>query len=1118
MKNIRIRTQPNDGNKHLKVKLEQSFDFLEILSLKLSQSELYRKFSSDYGVVVGRVVANRGFGVPNAKVSIFIPLRDDETSEEVIGRYPYKTPQDINADGVRYNLLEDTSQKRCHTPVGTFPNKRKVLDNSLWGEIYDNYFKFTTTTNQAGDFMIFGVPIGNQKVHMDVDISNIGFVSVKPYDLINQGYNENLFRSKTTFKGGTDLDTLVQIQSRDINVNVIPLWGDPTEGEIGVNRVDFNLGVDITPSGVFFGSLFTDQKNRGVRKKCTPRALTGLNCELSAGEGNVEMIRRISNDSNQVEFISNNDMKIDTDGNWAFTVPMNLDPVVTDEFGNLIPSEDPNVGIPTKTKVRFRLSNSEYQFGFKKRTANYLVPNMYNRFNFDSNTDDDDFFEMRWKKAYTVTNYIPRYQKRASGGDESLKFTGIKKIGDCEQTQSFPFNRVDQDFNPIYSILCIIISVLGVFLEFLNLLLIGIIFDVVLKFVCFLKHPFNSAKRSACRCQTCYNLNSSLTNSSSPPADWTGTIPDQGQIGVDDRLECAVCYDGGDTNSQTYGISTNFNILFNSITTGLGGTGTDGTYNFVDPTTSGDGGDVDFDITVFSNNVISILVNDSGTGYRVGDTITIPAGSLGGGSSVLIITLQNEDVTTDVTIDSTTINCSGFTYNICKGLCQTCDASVFTLTCNDITYDDPSEWAECITENLAESLGVVTYEFYNDWIIGSLYSFLFDYKVRFKRKGKNIEKFCDFNCRPSSDPRNPDDEHRRNVCKRARIVEKDFFNDDDFEKLEIKPTDGRGLIVENDDLLYYASRHDIDVNTVNPSGLTVENKENLLFATNIIELGSITTCDVNGEPYLIDRLESTSYQKDDGISTLFTIQNCGLTPTLNPLQSVNQRGIQLMSQVGVEISLAETERVSASPVIVEDADDESYTLVGTESNLPDYDGQDAILILDRDDIILRRTLCENFDYYGVNGVYSSTDYPLSTPLIGLVTTNSTVSPTTVTGDGTTTFTTDFSVGDYIEVEGQVQRVTNIINNNELETLGVFVPEVTNGSYGIAGDLLYDESNDVLTSRIDVCQGFDDIRNDVDEFSSDNMPPYYMYFGKSVGASALDKLRNKYFDNCVDNGQ
>ena len=75
-KNIRIRTTPNGDDKYLKLKLEQDFDFIEILSIKISQEDAYRKFCSDYGVVVGRVIMNNGIGVPNAKVSIFIPISD----------------------------------------------------------------------------------------------------------------------------------------------------------------------------------------------------------------------------------------------------------------------------------------------------------------------------------------------------------------------------------------------------------------------------------------------------------------------------------------------------------------------------------------------------------------------------------------------------------------------------------------------------------------------------------------------------------------------------------------------------------------------------------------------------------------------------------------------------------------------------------------------------------------------------------------------------------------------------------------------------------------------------------------------------------------------------------
>jgi hypothetical protein len=154
---IRIRTTPNGNDKYLKVNLNQKFDFIEILSLKISQEDAYRRFCSDYGSIVGRVIMNSGFGVPNAKVSVFIPIDDvDKNNSLIKGLYPYEIVTDKDSDGVRYNLLpkESETNNTCFTPIGTFPTKREILDNESVGYVYCKYYKFTTTTNYAGDFML----------------------------------------------------------------------------------------------------------------------------------------------------------------------------------------------------------------------------------------------------------------------------------------------------------------------------------------------------------------------------------------------------------------------------------------------------------------------------------------------------------------------------------------------------------------------------------------------------------------------------------------------------------------------------------------------------------------------------------------------------------------------------------------------------------------------------------------------------------------------------------------------------------------------------------------------------------------------------------------------------
>ena len=79
-------------NKTINVQLDQEFEFLEILSLKIQQSDIYTRSCADYGVLVGRITANNGFGLPNARVSIFIPIETiDESNPIIQSIYPYKS-------------------------------------------------------------------------------------------------------------------------------------------------------------------------------------------------------------------------------------------------------------------------------------------------------------------------------------------------------------------------------------------------------------------------------------------------------------------------------------------------------------------------------------------------------------------------------------------------------------------------------------------------------------------------------------------------------------------------------------------------------------------------------------------------------------------------------------------------------------------------------------------------------------------------------------------------------------------------------------------------------------------------------------------------------------------
>jgi len=70
-KSYRIRTAPGT-DKNIRVNINQDFDFLEILSLKLRQEDVYTRFCADYGVVAGRVIVNGGYGCDFHTLSLHI--------------------------------------------------------------------------------------------------------------------------------------------------------------------------------------------------------------------------------------------------------------------------------------------------------------------------------------------------------------------------------------------------------------------------------------------------------------------------------------------------------------------------------------------------------------------------------------------------------------------------------------------------------------------------------------------------------------------------------------------------------------------------------------------------------------------------------------------------------------------------------------------------------------------------------------------------------------------------------------------------------------------------------------------------------------------------------------
>lgn len=930
---IRIRTEPNGNDKYLKIKLQQDWDFIEILSLKISQEETYRKFCSDYGAIVGRVIINNGFGVPNAKVSVFIPLDDIDKNDPLIsGLYPFEVISDKDSEGIRYNLFpkDNASTNNCYSPIGTFPNKREVLDNETLLNVYCKYYKFTTTTNHAGDFMIFGVPLGTYTVHVDVDLSDIGIASQRPYDLINQGVSEKLFLSPTKFNIDKNIDKLAQVKTLNAGVNVQPFWGDQENCEIGITRLDFDLNHSIVPSAIFMGSIYGDQDKHSINKHCRPRNKMGSLCEQVAGPGSVDMIRQTI-DGKIEEFSVEGGRVIDDNGTWAYQIPMNLDYMVTAEDGSLLLSQDPNVGIPTRTRVRFKIGMDETGGEGRLRTrAKYLVPNNPKKpsevdYTFDETTKDTSFRDLHWNKIYSISNYITRFQKKLTLQPEKTRnMTAIKDVDGCGDKNPHPYNRVNGQVNPIFFAICLILKMVIFLIYTLNAFVFWVINAMI------------------------YILNGIL-----------GVIHDILQTIID---------------------------AINSL-----------------------GGSLD----------------------------DIPSWAL---PYVPCIAIECDSKQYSPGCNPSSL---GYQAAVDKGVDM--DAN---LSGENTGLDD------CISFEVAGALNMYEFDFYNDWVNGSLFGFL----LKYKKKHKGIEKFCEYDCGPNWNISNGgvdgnNDNVSDNKCQENLLIDSCFNNPDlplgqpDWQhgarQTEIVK---EGLIKKvGDEYFYAATTHDIRYK---------------LFATEVINLGSVFNCDWQGIPSIQNLLIPTSYKipPDTGETNDDTgvLETCGMVeigPQIGTFFSIDCLGLHVdergclnlrhICEIGVEIDQEIQDNIGQ---VLSPAD----CVIGS-LDIPDTG----------------RYLRDIF--YGLNSS--------STPWIGLnVWTGGTVN-------------TSFNINTTTSTNLQIYDFANSNIDNGQEYLDFRRYGIGNGNGGVmpVGDNAYGQTNH----------------------------SYFFYFGLLPGKTALDKMNKKFFTTCKE---
>jgi hypothetical protein len=400
-RNIRIPVDFSSDDKIVRVNLEQEFDNLEILSLKITSSDTYTRQCSNFGVVVGRVMLNNGFGVQNAKVNIFIPISDeDKERSEILELYPFETINDTYPNGVRYNLLPRIRNESnpSHRAVGNFPHETDFTHYPQYLEIIEKYYKYTTTTNESGDFMIFGVPTGQHDIVMDFDVFDTQSFDLTANDLVEQiSLNSSIEELRTLMSNNaleaketkinrnkipnfiylgnnnfdvevkTNIDEMPNIFHQTKQITVSPFWGDDNFCDVGITRCDFKINFKYTPTAIFFGYIHSSSGSFTINPDYNYNT-TSKRPEIYAnGSGDIRPLQKMEIVVYRLDDKLNPGSRVRLgvftgsyyNGVFRLSLPMYTDYYITNEFGDLVPTNDTNNGIPTKAYYAFEIYDTD---------------------------------------------------------------------------------------------------------------------------------------------------------------------------------------------------------------------------------------------------------------------------------------------------------------------------------------------------------------------------------------------------------------------------------------------------------------------------------------------------------------------------------------------------------------------------------------------------------------------------------------------------------------------------------------------------------------------------------------------------------------------------------------
>lgn len=222
-----------------------TLDTLNIYNTPINENPLQE---SKTGVLIGKLMARQKIkdhngnpiNIPlrNTPVAIFLPTEE----------FPDITSVDENGNRITLNIKENVNINSYFNKESLNKDLKYLTDTSNFKKIPAKY-KYTAITNDNGEFTIFDVPVGEQVLMYEVDLLKQGLTS----DEVALNINSYPVTSEPV------VDEIPHFFFRQINVNIVPSWGD---FQTGYTRVDLTVNIDLRKWITYYISPASYEKRR----------------------------------------------------------------------------------------------------------------------------------------------------------------------------------------------------------------------------------------------------------------------------------------------------------------------------------------------------------------------------------------------------------------------------------------------------------------------------------------------------------------------------------------------------------------------------------------------------------------------------------------------------------------------------------------------------------------------------------------------------------------------------------------------------------------------------------------------------------------------------------------